>query len=127
LLPNFLCHFWGKKWQKQQKPKKYVFDVFVSLTTSFSKHLVVNTLFKVKLLFKKNYIGTKCEKKEVEGSICFWVTWSPSPHTHTHTQNGESHKKNHKENITIKKTKPIFFCNYVATSPLSVIPPSSQM
>jgi hypothetical protein len=39
----------------------------------FFKKIKIQKIRKIKL-----YKETRCEKKEVEGPNCFWVTWSPS-------------------------------------------------
>ena len=49
----------------------------------FSMRSVVNAFFFKKIKIQKIrkiklYKETRCEKKEVEGPNCFWVTWSPS-------------------------------------------------
>ena len=82
--------FQKKKAKNNKNPKKYVLDVFVSLTMFFfSMRSVVNTPFSTLMLLfvKKIKIQEKSKftkgsnvknKKEVKGANCFWITWSPS-------------------------------------------------
>jgi hypothetical protein len=92
---QFWPYFWKKRektTKKQQKPKKYVFDVFVSFAASFLRVQLLMCFLKstLKLIFKKKikiYKGTKCEKKEVKGPNYFWVAWSPSKVCHQAIEN----------------------------------------
>ena len=72
-----------KNIKKQQKPKNMFLMFLCHLQCLFSMRSVVNAFFFKKIKIQKIrkiklYKETRCEKKEVEGPNCFWVTWSPS-------------------------------------------------